>query len=863
MSATEGAVAAAVAAGAFSYNRGNYMNDAGFRWERFTSAREYANQQSEQYRADLRNLAALTVKKNTVWCITSTLCMALCVALYCAGRLGLHGPSPPAWIMGLWLTNNAASFAFMAMCMFLAMHASFRAQAASTHLLTRTTRLPIPTLKQLDNARRFASEFEQQSWGDIFRIPYMSNNGAPRTDEAVFASDIVLDEDEGALSDGQVSYGRGRSAPPASSRRRCRPSSWIRDEFQTDRAGTCTGPMPPVDAAPEHFELFKAVQKEFYQYDIYARVAIFYGFISYVQSLCYYGLGHINIELRAFWVAYATVFVIATLMALLLRFDIVPANPNKKEYLTKCEYLGPLAVLPAAIGMSLDFKVEFDPTSVAFCWIMIFIAYFMQLIYSLRMLEVCLPDEDFAGLAERLGSTVLPQGWRKVPSAFQHVWYFVAPPSKLQPGQHDIVREIKYGGAGATEDVCPNAHLATASKDEDGDKRSPDAQAAQLFASTKDVEPWKFIAALNTVLPCTWVFLIFGNLIDVAIGEQGLVTAPHWSRPPMSRLSREPHELGSPLGFPWPAAAKPWLPEQMAWHEEKRHADEYNLRRLQAEDEGNSAASTVNGVGLSAALQAIIESLPGNSHNDLKLDATKRDVSWPSFFEPKFLACGNGQVTALTPRGLGATASMDEPGHVVAKAFSLQGLTQFPPMIGASWGSHGLLLVARDGQLVECVAKGGGAWSCNRPALLPQSLPGSKHQLLAASVGNVTGQLHAAVVHDHLPDLVALYVHDGGDDWLPVGEVRIPIESGKVSVSFSGDSLFWATGAGHVVRRRLSDGKVTYSSMHAVGQGGSEWMGACSLNQPPAVAHLHLRKSDNVARRPEVVVVNAEAPTFQ
>lgn len=128
--AAEGAAAAAVAAGAFGYNRENYLYDAEFRFERFAAAREYANQQTDQYREDIRALAGLTVKKNTLWCVTSTLCMALCVALYCAGRLGLHGPSPPAWIMGLWLTNNAAAFAFMALCIFLSIHASFRAQAS-------------------------------------------------------------------------------------------------------------------------------------------------------------------------------------------------------------------------------------------------------------------------------------------------------------------------------------------------------------------------------------------------------------------------------------------------------------------------------------------------------------------------------------------------------------------------------------------------------------------------------------------------------------------------------------------------------------------------------------------------------------
>ena len=46
--------------------------------------------------------------------------------------------------------------------------------------------------------------------------------------------------------------------------------------------------------------------------------------------------------------------------------------------------------------------------------------------------------------------------------------------------------------------------------------------------------------------------------LDVFIGDQGLVTAPHWSRPPMSRLSLEPHELGTPIGFPWYAGLAFW-----------------------------------------------------------------------------------------------------------------------------------------------------------------------------------------------------------------------------------------------------------------------------------------------------------------
>eukprot|EP00972_Heterocapsa_arctica_P085106 12540463-Heterocapsa_arctica.AAC.1 len=61
---------------------------------------------------------------------------------------------------------------------------------------------------------------------------------------------------------------------------------------------------------------------------------------------------------------------------------------------------------------------------------------------------------------------------------------------------------------------------------------------------------------MQAVQCATWVFLIFGTIIDVAIGEQALVTAPHWSRPPMTRPVMEIHEIGTPLGFPWPAGAE-------------------------------------------------------------------------------------------------------------------------------------------------------------------------------------------------------------------------------------------------------------------------------------------------------------------
>ena len=59
------------------------------------------------------------------------------------------------------------------------------------------------------------------------------------------------------------------------------------------------------------------------RYDIYARVCMLLGFSSFVQALAFYANGHIVVELRGFYVAHATAFVLEVLHVLLLRFDII------------------------------------------------------------------------------------------------------------------------------------------------------------------------------------------------------------------------------------------------------------------------------------------------------------------------------------------------------------------------------------------------------------------------------------------------------------------------------------------------------------------------------------------------------------
>jgi len=1035
MAAEAGVAAAGAAAtgvGLWSYNRGNYLYDAEFRFERFNAKREYAIGQTEQYRNDLRMLSALTAKKNNTYAVIASLDMALCIALYCAGRLGLHGPSPPGWIMGLWLTTNAASFSFMALAILLALHAAFRAQAASVHLLTRKIRVPVPTLKQLDKARRFSSEFEHQYASDMFRVPYLSNPGVPKTDET--SANVA------------GSANRARTASPSRRSKASKASTWIREEFETDKAGTVSGLAPGSalgsNAAPEHFRLYAAVQKEWFQHDVYARVCLLLGFTAFVQSLSYYGLGHIVVELRAFWVSHATVFVIEVLHVLLLRFDIIQGRVKKDKDRTPAFFiwLGPLSVAFATVGMSIDFRVEFSIPAIILTWICIFGAYISQFCYQLRLLELILPDDQKNSLEmeESPGESWWPKDWR-CPSAFAHVLYFVAPPTRLQPGQFDIAREVKEGPQGdpfetagvpgiegkpadasagsagmSDEDIQLqvqyldklftyflsdqvysqisesnkqrikdlNSEFAAAKKqgssgeaiqtfmdcqmalqgvlaaegmetgaggyssdsgysssgsksssgssgssgDEamkgyswDGRRLYENDVAVPAFHKSQKAEPWKLVTTIQTVIVGAWLFMILAMVVDIFLGDQGLLTAPHWSRPPMSRLSLEPHELGTPLGFPWYAGAKPFLPEQMAWHEEKRHATSgfispphsgmetggggHSKVHFDGPAEKPTAALSRPGGGyptlagpasqhpdahrrlqradLSSALQSILDLLPGS---EAKPDQTAKPVPvrWPGFFEPRMLACGPHGLAVLTPRGVGAVVSQTAARTHAAESaykFRLGGLTHLPPLLAASWQepSEELLVVSRAGHLSFCpgpLPRAGGVWACEAHHGRRLPVP-EDSRLRAAAIANLGKELHVAFIDEAAPDMVALFKLSSIDkaaSWMPLGEIPVPTAdevreplSTKVSLSFTHDGeLVLTTAAGALLRRRLQDGALMASSVHPWG-GASTWMqwqGACPVRHGPegSLAHLRLRRSENSqAWHPELVTDMQEA----
>lgn len=295
----------------------------------------------------------------------------------------------------------------------------------------------------------------------------------------------------------------------------------------------------------------------------------------------------------------------------------------------------------------------------------------------------------------------------------------------------------------------------------------------------------------------------------------------------------------------------------MAWHEEKRHAGEFHIRRLQS-------GVPQSGVDFPQALNNLVAAITSaDKVAAAQVDAER--ISWPGFFEPKIMACGQQNVAAMTPRGFGAVAPVGLGVESRAETFKLSGLNDLPALLGASMGlemGEGLLAVSRAGHLAACpgpTPRGGGTWACS--ASLPRLPVAEGSKLQAASVAWLSSsrgsqrRLHAAMVVDAAPEMVGIFVHEAGS-WLPLGEVRIPGGAVPTSLSFvAGSDLLVAT-ADEYVQHSLHTGKVVSSKKSAwpAGEGHREWQAACGFADK--VAHLHLQKAPAAkAWRPELISV--------
>merc|ERR1719511_632166 len=130
------------------------------------------------FRQDITDLAGVSMSKLKVYGPIYGIVTTVCVTVFVEGRSGLKFPGPPVFISGIYLQCLGIGMCFIALAAWLLFHAAMRAQIACVQLRTRLVRVPVPTQRQLDGARKLLSTWEEQGLYDMFRIPFAMPNGA-------------------------------------------------------------------------------------------------------------------------------------------------------------------------------------------------------------------------------------------------------------------------------------------------------------------------------------------------------------------------------------------------------------------------------------------------------------------------------------------------------------------------------------------------------------------------------------------------------------------------------------------------------------------------------------------------------------
>eukprot|EP00929_Paragymnodinium_shiwhaense_P020135 TRINITY_DN13519_c0_g1_i1.p1 TRINITY_DN13519_c0_g1~~TRINITY_DN13519_c0_g1_i1.p1 ORF type:complete len:1075 (+),score=263.15 TRINITY_DN13519_c0_g1_i1:145-3369(+) len=435
------------------YNRENYQYDSEMRFQRFTAARGYANTQTTQYREDCRGMTEMTSGKMDTVYVVCTLFMCIAAAASCAGRIGMHGAAPPSYLCALFSGHIFLSILLLTLSMWLALHASLRAQCGNISLLTRKVRLPIPSVSQLDAARNFASGFERQKWHDLFRVPFMSHadNAPELPDESSGDSgEDEFDKATRALRSSKASTKKSKNKEKAETRegfkssQRASVPSWIRDEQVVDKGGGIVTDGPTMTKAPhdcpEHFKLYANAQNDWWPYDVYARICMLYGVLQFLFAITYYAIGTTMSELRAFWIMWSLPLMFLCAQVLILRMDIL--RGNGLQMLPNMEWAGHVAPYLCICAITLDYRAVYTPLGVLFTWAFVFATFLGHLLFCLRLLDLAWPYHyRETDMEDEPGKAWVPASW-KLPPAFTKALWVIAPPKHLEKGQHCLLNEM-------------------------------------------------------------------------------------------------------------------------------------------------------------------------------------------------------------------------------------------------------------------------------------------------------------------------------------------------------------------------------------------------------------------------------------
>lgn len=875
--------------GFWNYNRTNYEFDIGMRMKRFSAGRAMAVKQVGMFRDDVADLTSIPVKKMNIYTPIATVCCGYCVTVFIEGRSGLKFPAPPTFISGIYLNCLCIGFVFMALAAWLVMQAGLKACVAAVQMRTRTVRLPIPTQRQLDQARKLGSSYEETSFYDMLRVPYIMPNLADTPDNSGdddpdFAGNIG-GEPSSKKKEGKQhskSKDKGKKAPPVQQsgkksskamRMPYRPGcpEWIErenefyDENPNDAPSTF-GNGPAVEPY-EHFEILRKAQKDWWSAEVYGRVCILTGQIHLIQGFGYWLTIHCVAELGMYWGAQVCAGSFSAAVWLLFHMDVLP----DKGGFWPVEAAGPFL---SALTLLLQYSHNPTPFLINLSRVLAICCIVLNLVFTIRLLMIAAPSNvmpsharEFAG-EKNLSASCEHPAW--LPTAYQHVQYLVAPPKSQKDPKYKLNERHE-------DDPMENV----------------------------DMTPWRAVRSVYLAVCFSWAVLLVGRVVEAATGEREFLTNP--GMPPWTRVGQwDGWESGpitskhyahvtpmrghfawkfgqGPNGFVeiWPSDLYGFAPEADGWWADENNPSlnappgaakhvisSYPLAIIpKPPNWDHGGAGPTMPTAYPDQIPTLKPAEHGGAHRRLQNSFLQADVmrtlvpaavKWPSVFEPDFLACApstrGGQVAAFSVSGHGALVSEEAAsGKVPAVAipFSIEGLPSSGFTRGATWSHNGLTIVSGQGDLHSCVhVADSHNFRCQPfagPALpLPTVARESAERAGAlpavAVIGGPNGLRFAAVAAEggevHLMQL--------GLNWDIIGKVQLPFNSDSpenespsvVALSAAEDHLIVAASDGATYRWELRAGQPA-STPHREGPAAAgayaaagsprNWKGACIL----------------------------------
>jgi len=796
-----GAAAAASAAsaagvGAFGYNRANYMFDSGLRFQRYMAGYGFAEAQAAQYREDIRDLTEQTCAKQDLYHALGVIFYVLNFQLIMAGRLGVHGPSPPEWILGLYWVNISSALMFLSALTWLALHAGARATAGSATLLTRSVRLPIPTPKMMDRARKTGNSFEKERATDIFRVPF----AVPAPKDANPEDDVE------------------KGAAPGKKPRRM--PKWHTDEMQELHRGE-NGAALTATSTPEHFELYRGLQQEWAAHDCYARIGILYFLSCWMSSVSLYSQCHCFGELRAIWPAWTVSAIFCTAHYCVLQADIVEQTGLQLE---KVVVFIPMITV---LGMSLDYSVATPSTGlVAFIYFLSFICYFINLMWSFRMYQLASLHTQ-AELPDAMGGPWCPSEWQ-LPRAFVMSYCIVSPPKALEPGVPTCLQLEMKADKGANGSSLP--------------QKKARETGTSLY-------PWRLFRGALVTYTGLWVFIIVGRVFEICNGERQMLKQT-------GRVIRWPAHM-QPWFTPWTreGTRNEWAHTGGSDRRLQQTDGNMNLNDQKVAAMAQRLIARIGSVAEALDTKLPLPRIPAPLRANVAWPADFQPSILASLAGEGRMAA----LSSMERKGaILQVSELDTSGKAVLSQFILGGIDELGSLLGASWAASGLIVTTTTGAVAECPGlPKAGVWPCSQ---VGTSLPSGGSTIKSAvAVRLPEGRLRAAINFEEEQGLLILDLDLKSHSWIPSGEVQLPLSQGSshshhLSFDPKGDELLVSSSHdGGALKWRVGESDATEPVIVATPQAaafGRVWHAACGLGGGQ-VAHL---ASQAVGSKPELLL---------